>query len=123
MKKDGKINFVDDNNVLVGFDSYQSCCENFGWFISEIATINKPEGDSIVPTDLDNFIFNTGYFAEFKVNEYSDVENCVIFKLKTKEDSWKNKNYYLHLFNSHNGYYSHGFAFENGNEIIKSGSL
>ena len=34
-ERDGKINFIDKNNVLVGFDYSRSCCEDFGWFVAE----------------------------------------------------------------------------------------
>jgi len=30
---------------------------------------------------------------------------------------------YLHLSNSHNGYYSHGFTVEVGGEVIRGGSI
>ena len=29
-----KINFIDENNVFVGYDLGQNCCENASWFIS-----------------------------------------------------------------------------------------
>ena len=30
--RDGKINFVDKNNVVLGYDMNQDCCENANWF-------------------------------------------------------------------------------------------
>jgi hypothetical protein len=46
MKKfedNGKINFVDENNVFMGYDMERSCCEVADWFISpkEENEINK----------------------------------------------------------------------------------
>ena len=33
-----KVNFVDGNDVFVGYDLGQCCCENADWFISEKIT-------------------------------------------------------------------------------------
>ena len=30
-----KVNFVDENNVVLGYDMSQDCCERAGWFIAE----------------------------------------------------------------------------------------
>ena len=30
----GRINFVDENNVALGYDYSSSCCENFGYFLN-----------------------------------------------------------------------------------------
>ena len=29
------VNFVDENNTLIGYDMSQCCCEDADWFISE----------------------------------------------------------------------------------------
>lgn len=34
--KDGKVNFVDENNVIVGYDTNQHCSEHAGWFIASV---------------------------------------------------------------------------------------
>ena len=30
-----KVNFVDENNVFVGYDLLQDCCEDANWFIAD----------------------------------------------------------------------------------------
>lgn len=45
----GKVNFVDKNNVLVGFDDDQNCCEQCGWFLNR----SKPTAD-MLDGDLDH---------------------------------------------------------------------
>jgi len=47
------------------------------------------------------------------------MTDIVIFELVND----KNNSKFLHIFNSHNGYYSHGFTFECDNQIIKKGSI
>ena len=62
-----KINFVDENNVFVGFDYSDQCCEQFGWHI------DKPSGETIlnecqpieeVNKELEGWVFDPTYFEE-----------------------------------------------------------
>lgn len=32
---DSKVNFVDENNVVLGYDLSQDCCEHADWFIAD----------------------------------------------------------------------------------------
>lgn len=125
-----KINFVDDNNVLVGYDMGQSCCEHADWFINDTVSdklVDREdiEGDII----MEGWSFDTSYFkevdyleSEYSTPEYShnklDDGGMVIFRL-VNGDQEK----FLHLFNCHNGYYGHGFEFQDGDDTIQSGVL
>lgn len=101
-----KINFVDDNNVLVGFDNDQSCCENFGHFLSRKIPTSIDEGGEDL--DAEGFNFDTSFFQQKPLDEeYPDEGGMVIFRL-TKAD----EEIFLTLYNSHNGFYSHGFDME-----------
>lgn len=115
----GKINFVDKNNVLVGFDDGQNCCEHFGHFI----TTREPQlegefeqGDLHEDFNLEDFSFDTTYHKEAS-------DDCdggyAVFRLTDTVG----KECFLTLFNHHNGYYSHGFAMLQGTHEIFSGSL
>jgi hypothetical protein len=116
-EKDYKTNFVDDANVLVGFDNYQSCCENFGHFLSRKVPTKTDEGEEGI--DADGFNFDTKFFrSETPADEYFEDGGMVTFRL-TKGD----EEIFLTLYNSHNGYYSHGFEMEVGGEKIHDGSL
>jgi uncharacterized protein YqkB len=112
--KDSKINFVDDNNVLVGFDDEQCCCENFGYFLSR-SVPKKIEEDIEIETD--GFNFDTEFFEEVSDDSF-DCGGMVIFRL-VKDD----EEIFLALYNSHNGYYSHGFDMEVGGQTIHGGIL
>jgi len=101
----GKINFVDTNNIFVGFDTGCQCCENADWFISNaiISTniIEQARGNN----NLEDYIFDKNFFKTIKNNNELEEGGVAIFRLvcNGKEDL------YLHLFNCQNGYYSHGF--------------
>jgi hypothetical protein len=110
-----KINFVDENNVFVGFDYFGQCCEQFGWHI------NNPLGETIldecdpieeVNKELEGWVFDSTYFEETPGTPSNSFHehNQAIFRLR-KED----QELFLTLFNDHNGYYSHGF------EMFKEG--
>ena len=116
---ESKVNFVDENNVLVGYDMGQSCCEHADWFIAEsphedIEDIQEVNVDDI---NLEGFVFDTSYFKEVYHGCFEDG-GMVIFRLEGPTF-----NLYLHLFNCHNGYYSHGFEFKNDGQSIRDGYL
>lgn len=114
--KDDKINFVDENNVFVGYDLSQGCCEHADWFISdkeEDTTSDKAEKH-----DISTYVFDTKYFAEV-VSKDVDEGGMVRFKLVSSDKP----DLFLHLFNHHNGYYSHGFEATIEGEKWKDGYL
>lgn len=112
---DSKVNFVDSNNVILGYDMGQYCCENAFWTISESKDGLNPihTGLTNVPQEieLDGYIFDKD-FLEMQENGNSDMDDyqdTAIFKLISCD---KNKpDLYIKLENHHNGYYSHGFIF------------
>lgn len=136
--KDNKINFIDQNDVLVGFDNQGGCCERFGYYYArniadltklrdQIRTrVNKHEGywsssmgfeDASV--DLEVYSFDPGFFLHDSADYNGDSFDLAIFKLI---DGQHNQ-LYLVLFNSQNGYYSHGFEFSNQGKITQQGTL
>jgi hypothetical protein len=124
--RDGKHNFVDLNNVFVGYDSGQDCCENADWFIAEAVDVDPDICASLnQPQELEGFIFDPTFFVEASP-ESLDAGGVVIFRLVNSEGRAK----YLHLFNSHNGYYRHGFemdicgaSFLDAHQVHRSGSI
>lgn len=120
-EKDGKINFVDELNTLVGFDYQQSCCENFGWYLlkSEPKSLQIDESEKIdhEKIDLSNYLFDKGYF-KIDNDEGYDNNNFVVFRIKNEKIKL-----YLILYNSHNGYYGHGFNMDIGGKTIYSDIL
>lgn len=114
--KDGRYNFVDDNNRFIGFSNSQSCCESFGWMLSrEVPTNDQIENQEHNGIDADKMQFDPEFFHDSADGEYA---GGVTFKLVDGEDVA-----YLTLFNHHSGYYGHGFEFKDGDKAIQDGSL
>ena len=119
--RDDKVNFVDKNNVLVGYDMGQSCCEHADWFISEkkenrIRDDNYNSIKRLIP-NIEKFVFDTKFFEQVDSPDLDDG-GMVRFRLK-----YDRKELFLHLFNNHNGYYSHGFEFRINDVVIKEDYL
>lgn len=114
---DSKVNFVDKNNVLLGYDLSQDCCEYADWFID-----NVPHLDGAIPINiqdyksryaLSKYSFDTSYYRNISnSNEYDDGCGMAIFRIVYDSNPKKEK--FIHLFNCHNGYYGHGFDFTVG---------
>lgn len=121
-----KVNFVDENNRLVGYDFYQSCCEDFGWYISSSSLLDPKflvVGDTytteFINQFLEGWVFDPKFFTEDSngTKDYHESSQAT-FRL-VKDD----KELFLHLYNEHNGYYSHGFEFVEEGKTIQSGWL
>jgi hypothetical protein len=93
-----KINFVDNNDVFVGFSNYLRCCEVFGYFFSTdiptgsiffegdgergIARLPSEERllkEGSIPPNLDSFVFDPSFFVKPDLNCYEG--GVVTFKL------------------------------------------
>lgn len=116
-ERDGKINFVDDNNVLVGFDYSQCCCENFGYALTREIPAGEAESDK-PEIDPDGYQFDRDFFQEGSPESQWDEGGRVTFRLEKEGASL-----FLTLYNSHNGYYGHGFEMTCGNERLHDGTL
>jgi hypothetical protein len=129
--RDGKYNFVDENNVYLGYDSNQQCCETAGFFID---VLPLKDGEDIsgkahysVP-NLDNFRFDPSFFqcvGAIDDDSPGASSQVAVFRI-VNDDNDKNdksESLYIHLFNTHNGYYSHGFSFKQEDNKIQSGEL
>lgn len=117
-EKDSKHNFVDENNVFVGYDSYQSCCESADWSLFE--SVPEPDVNYYITTkkDLPGYVFDINFFEEV-VLDGLDSGRAVLFRL-TKAGE---KDMYLCLWNCHNGYYSHGLEVTHNGINIRYESL
>jgi len=123
----GKVNFVDKDNVFVGFDMGHSCCEYFYWHISENKVekmTEKPkegeeEEENKETPNVEDYDFDTAFFQLIKDSPYGETESIVIFRL-VKENY---PDLYLHLCNSHDGYYYHGFEMKINDRIIEEGRI
>lgn len=114
-----KVNFADEHNVLVGYDTEQGCCEDAGYvFVPEL-----PIGDVDIPNLAghefrhDQYVFDRDFCQTIQSSSL-DAGEAVAFRLTSGSDT-----VYLILYNAHNGYYSHGFTFEVDGETKNEGHL
>ena len=118
---DTKVNFVDENNVVLGYDMSASCCEEFGWFIKDKPSTERPEADNHILEGMEGYVFDPDFFMGETIDpdDYPESdEHIVIFRIT---DGTNEK--FIHLYNMHNGYYSHNFHLDVKGETIKEGDL
>jgi hypothetical protein len=116
---DGKINFVDDNNVFVGYDMNENCCEKFGYMLNKKIPTNMNIFESdLEESDLEEFNFANKFIRDLPHPEYYEEGGAKCFRLEKN-----NEEAYLTIYNYHNGYYSHGFEFSYDGKIIEEGRL
>lgn len=129
IESENSVNFVDQNNVFVGYELGSFCCEWADWFISDSVTEKVPvnysqeiEANLNKVKDLDEYIFDKEFLKiedNYKVNDGSmNNDYRIIFRL-TAEDKEK----FLYLFNVQNGYYSHGFTVKIDDKVFKEGEI
>lgn len=111
-----KFNWVDENNVVLGFDSWGQCCEDFGYFYSALPDSTK-DGTDHISLSAENLL---SYRFDPTFKDSSGETDCAMatFRLISPDNV-----VYLTIYNDHNGYYSHGFKFESTDNIIREGSL
>lgn len=120
-----KVNFVDENNVVLGYDSDQNCCEFWTWNIDRKAgaetLTDETGGYHIDPNFREQYyVFDINFYDEIK-NGSEENPDAAIFKVVNKNDP--NDIYYVNLWNCHNGYYSHGFSLTENDKVIKEGYI
>ena len=115
----GKVNFVDSNNVILGYGLEQDCCEHACWSISQSQDGSNPiyKGDNSdeKEIDLDGYCFDPSYYE--RCDNDGNEEYVAVFKLVKAGWGEIKPDLFLRLENHHNGYYSHGFTFR-GDKVI-----
>ena len=101
-----RVNFIDENDIFVGYDLAQLCCEFAGYFFSyrDDEEFSYAGNSVIEKEELCDYVFDTKFFKNVDVN-FEIEGGQVCFRLTSQGK----KDIYLHLYNSHNGYYAHGF--------------
>lgn len=111
----GRINFVDENNVLVGYDMTASCCEDFGWALSIESSL--PYEKLNYAHIGENGIDPEGYNFDPVAPSDDVYQKC--FRLTNENDS----HIYLILWNDQNGYYDHGFDMKKDDKTLFEGNI
>ena len=110
-----KVNFADENNVILGYDMEQDCCEEAGWFIDSLPHATLPDEPPKQTPDVSGYRFDTSFFSEVADAKTLDQGGMAIFRIVNSSGD----RLYIHLYNAHNGYYCHGFTFEGPDGMIK----
>lgn len=115
-----KVNFVDDNNVLLGYSNEDDCCAHGGWFLADNSTDWLEEEFKEESMDLPGWNFDKEYFKDGALKKESEFTegNAVQFRLVNGD-----KEKFLTLYNFHNGYYARGFEFKEKETVLKEGSV
>ncbi|MGL6228615.1 MAG: hypothetical protein ACRC3J_05305 [Culicoidibacterales bacterium] len=116
----GKINFIDDNNVFVGWDESNQCCEYARWlFVTEIPKANEmldAYDTHKTIKDFHELVFK--HTTPIKVDCSHHEDSAIALPLCMPGVNQPIKAYLI-LANKHSGYYSHGFTVGVFNEIEK----
>ena len=116
--QDGKHNFVDEHNVVLGYDKSQQCCERAGWYLSDCVPESVEDKFGAQGFDFTPYRFDAKFIVFMRDNSLDDG-NAAVFKIVAPSRPDK----YIVLFNAHNGYYSHGFQLEQNDKVLRSGRL
>lgn len=112
-----KVNFVDENNVLVGYSNEDDCCAHGGWFISDNKDAWLQDTFKEEAMDLPGWNFDKNFVDQKLEGKYPEG-GAIQFRL-TNGDKEK----FLTLYNFHNGYYARGFEVSVGGQVEKEGSV
>lgn len=107
-----KRNWIDQNNVVFGYDDKQCCCESFGWAVYDPITKEK------VADEIDGMPYHFDFVSGardvgsevYSDIEYPDIIDAVHVTLVHDED--ETKKLIFECWCNHNGYYYHDFSFE-----------
>lgn len=115
----GKTNWIDQNNVVFGYDDYTHCCEYWGWGVYE------PESGKKIAEDPTGLPYHFDYAAganEFPLRIYTDEcdESTDLVQVVLLHDDDHEKKLIFECFNCHNGYYYHDFSFKRLREEKKA---
>nr|DAF73114.1 MAG TPA: hypothetical protein [Caudoviricetes sp.] len=116
VKNSYKANWLDDRGVLVGFDNFQQCCEEFGYKVYE------KESGKLVFNDPDGIPYHFAKTYETNTDETNTNEKnskikraycgdplIDLFQVEMFPDDRKGPVLVFECFNNHNGYYYHDF--------------
>ncbi|UCG54718.1 MAG: hypothetical protein JSV32_00415 [Dehalococcoidia bacterium] len=116
-----KVNFVDENNVVLGYDMDSHCFELYGWYLLDKVSENISDEENCMADGFnwDHWVFDKNFFVWIDLDDRHEDGGIAVFKIRNKI----NQEMYIHLYNSHNGYYSHGFKLSENGQTIEEGSI
>ena len=115
-----RVTFVDENNVVVGFEFEGSCCEVFGCVFVDKIPDNISYDDNIESIEFkkEDYVFDTTFFNGNLSLKHCDCGACA-FRLVNKTGG----QIFLILYNRHDVYYAHGFDMKVNDKILYEGNI
>ena len=104
VKNSYKVNWLDDQGVLVGWDDEQQCCEDFGCGVYDKESGKRVSDD---PNGLPYHFAKT--YEENGNRAYCGDIEADRFQVEMFPDDGKGPVLVFECFNNHNGYYYHDF--------------
>lgn len=101
---------TDSKEILVLIDSYQSCCESWGYFSSD-DDFEKFIDSQLISLELTDKALNN--IKVEKSNYYEDCGGIQFVNFYTSNGVLQ-----LAVYNAHNGYYGHGILVKINEEVI-----
>ena len=108
-----KVNWLDDQGVLVGWDDEQQCCENFGCGVYDKESGKHVSDD---PNGLPYHFAKTYEANTYETNSKNNIERAYcgdieaeLFQVEMFPDDGNSPVLVFECFNHHNGYYYHDF--------------
>lgn len=124
--RDGKINFVDENDVVLGYDLTTQCCERAGWYLAEEEPAELADNPAAADMsgrpspDLSGWAFDPEYCRDLGLTFHPDLDdvNAVCFRLVNGAEQK-----FLVLFNAQNGHYCHGFSLTRDKTMLRESEI
>lgn len=114
-----KVNFVDDHNSFVGYDTEQSCCETADWFIEdEHRNVIRAKDLHYLNGELHRYSFAIEQGEIERSDLYGDG-GAIRFRLCC--DGMPDR--YVCLVNITGSYYHHAYEFITDGNTIQSGEI
>ena len=124
-----KANWIDQNNVVFGYDDERQCCENFKWGVFNTNGIHIAQNPDGLPYHFDFKAGALDHFPEdltmdtiydvltsmFDWDYINDTPDVVVVKLIPDDNN--GSSLYFICINYHNGWYYHDFSFSENHEI------
>lgn len=100
-----KCNWIDQNNVVVGYDYIRQCCEVFGWGVYDKETRVRVADD---PCGMPYHFGAVCDYEQFEPQEF--YEEPDLDQIELLPDDGKSPVLVFEFYNCHNGYYHHEFS-------------
>lgn len=99
-----KVNFVDSNNVFIGYDTHQECCATAGWFLSyKESEIYYDDIVKLTNAELEPYVFDKDYLENMR-GDFDEVRG-----IRCRLTAPDKPDLYLHIYSTQMGVIDTGY--------------